>query len=80
MSESYLLTSTSKDKAIQELSKILDDNPNNYGVLSKLITFLRQAGQIDLSKKYIENAKKHAISLNDTGLAFCQGLFFKYKL
>ncbi len=41
LSESYLLTSTSKDKAIQELAKILEENPNNYGVLSKLITFLR---------------------------------------
>ncbi len=56
------------------------ENPNNYGVLSKLITFMRNSGDVNKAEKYIKKSKSLVMNVNDTGLAYCEGLFHKYKM
>lgn len=41
---------------------------------------MRNSGDVNQAEKYINKAKSTAMSLTDNGLAFCEGLFFKYKL
>ena len=80
LSECLLATTDNQASAEQSLSQILAENPNNYAVLSKLITFHRNAGDVDQAEKYIKRSKSMVMNVNDTGLSYCEGLFMKYKM
>jgi tetratricopeptide repeat protein 21B len=73
-----LLKSNQYDKAIEQFQKMLEEEPDKYGVLAKLIDFFRRSNQLDEAKKYIEKAQNRASNTNDAGLCYCRGLYHKY--
>ncbi|EGR31890.1 tetratricopeptide repeat protein [Ichthyophthirius multifiliis] len=74
-----LLQKNDYSQAIEQFKKILQDRPNNYGILSKLIDFFRRTFQIQQANAYIERAEKKATNKNDPGLCYCKALFYKYN-
>lgn len=74
-----LLKSNQYDKAIERFKSILDENPDKYAVLSKLIDFFRRSNQLTEAKSYIEAAQNKANNNNDAGLCYCRGLYHKYS-
>ncbi|KAL4503354.1 hypothetical protein ABPG72_000960 [Tetrahymena utriculariae] len=74
-----LLQKDEYSQAIEQFKKILQDRPNNYGILAKLIDFFRRSFQINEAKTYIERAEKKATNTNDPGLCYCRGLYHKYN-
>lgn len=73
-----LLKSNQYDKAMEQFQKMLEEEPDKYAVLAKLIDFFRRNNQLDEAKKYIENAQNRASNSNDAGLCFCRGLYHKF--
>ena len=57
---------------------MLDEEPDKYAVLAKLIDFFRRNNQLEEAKHYIEAAQNKASNMNDAGLCFCRGLYHKY--
>lgn len=58
---------------------MLENEPDKYPVLSKLIDFFRRNNQLPEAKHYIEAAQNKASNSNDAGLCFCRGLYHKYS-
>ena len=73
-----LLKSNQYDKAMEQFQTLLEEEPDKYSVLAKLIDFFRRNNQLDEAKKYIENAQNRASNSNDAGLCYCRGLYHKY--
>lgn len=63
---------------MEQFQKMLEEEPDKYAVLAKLIDFFRRNNQLDEAKKYIENAQNRASNSNDAGLCFCRGLYHKF--
>ena len=63
---------------MEQFQKMLEEEPDKYAVLAKLIDFFRRNNQLDEAKKYIENAQNRASNNNDAGLCFCRGLYHKF--
>jgi tetratricopeptide repeat protein 21B len=74
-----LLKSNQYEKAIERFRAILDENPDKYAVLSKLIDFYRRSNQLQEAKTAIEAAQNKASNTNDAGLCYCRGLYHKYS-
>lgn len=74
-----MLKSNQYDKAIESFRGILDENPDKYAVLSKLIDFFRRSNQLNEAKTYLEAAQNKANNSNEAGLCYCRGLYHKYS-
>ena len=74
-----LLKENQYDRAIERFRSILEENPDKYAVLSKLIDFFRRSNQLKEAKSYVEAAQNRASNTNDAGLCYCRGLYHKYS-
>ena len=43
-----------------------------------MIELFRRGGNVKESKKFIDRAEKKTPNLNDPGLCYCRGLYYKY--
>ena len=64
---------------MEQFQTMLEEEPDKYPVLAKLIDFFRRNNQLPEAKKYIENAQNRANNTNDAGLCYCRGLYHKYS-
>ena len=78
MFSEVLIQKDETDKALAQFDKILQEKPDNFGILSKLIEFLRRTGKLSEAKDFLDKAQKKAHNPNDPGLAFCKALHYKY--
>ena len=74
-----LLQNDESSKALTQFQKILEENPDNYSILAKLIEFFKRIGKLEDSKAYLEKCQSRAANTNDTGLCYCRGLYQKYS-
>lgn len=74
-----LLKNNQYDKAMEQFQKMLEEEPDKYPVLAKLIDFFRRNNQLEEAKKFIENAQFRASNSNDAGLCYCRGLYHKFS-
>jgi tetratricopeptide repeat protein 21B len=63
---------------MEQFQRMLEEEPDKYPVLAKLIDFFRRNNQLEEAKKYIENAQSRASNSNDAGLCYCRGLYHKF--
>ena len=73
-----LLQNDESSKALTQFQKILEENPDNYSILAKLIEFFKRIGKLEDAKPYLEKCQARAANNNDAGLCYCRGLFQKY--
>ena len=73
-----MLQKDEPSKAVVQFQKILEEKPTNYGILSKLIEFMRRAGQLTEAKAILDTSQQRASNPSEPGLCFCKGLYFKY--
>ena len=59
--------------------KLLENEPDNYNILAKLIELLRKAGKLTEAQAYIEKAETKTQRSKMAGLAFCKGLFNRWN-
>jgi len=64
---------------MEQFQRMLEEEPDNYPVLAKLIDFFRRNNELAQAKKYIENAQNRASNTNDAGLCYCRGLYHKFS-
>ncbi|CAN0392522.1 unnamed protein product, partial [Pylaiella littoralis] len=70
---------TDHAKAIQCYRAVLEQKPNNYKALQKLVGLLRRAGQLNEVSALLELAKAgDPRSSAHAGLRFCSGLYHRY--
>lgn len=74
-----LLQNDEENKALGQFQKILDEHPDNFSILSKLIEFFKKTGKLDDAKVYIEKSEARAPNKNDPGLCYCRGIYSKYN-
>lgn len=67
------------EAAIEQFRKILNDKPENFNILAKLIEFMRKAGFFNDVKPYLDQIQKRIPNANEPGLCYCRGLFHKYS-
>jgi tetratricopeptide repeat protein 21B len=77
MMSELLLQNNQVDQAIACYQQLLENKPDNYGILAKLIHLLYRAGKLSDTDKFLKSAEKHVGRHADAGLAFCKGLFLK---
>jgi tetratricopeptide repeat protein 21B len=67
------------DNAVAPLQQFLEQQPNNYHALEKMIVLLRRGGKLEVAPAYLKAAE-----VNDrratahAGLHFCHGLYARY--
>ena len=74
-----LLKSNQYDKAMEQFQRMLEEEPDKYPVLAKLIDFFRRNNELSEAKKYIESAQNRASNSNDAGLCYCRALYHKFS-
>ena len=73
-----LLQNDESSKALTQFQKILEENPDNYSILAKLIEFFKRIGKLEESKVFLDKCQGRAANTNDPGLCYCRGLYQKY--
>ncbi|KAG8443540.1 hypothetical protein GDO86_012083 [Hymenochirus boettgeri] len=67
-------------KSIELFHQIVEVNPDNFTVLSKLIDLLRRSGNLPKVPTYLEMAISHSSrSTLDPGFNYCKGLYCWYQ-
>ena len=67
------------DAATANFRKLLEQKPNNYLALSKLIKLLRSAGRLDDVPRFLKLAERsNSRALSHPGLNYCKGLHCRY--
>lgn len=74
-----LLQNDETAKAVSQFQKILEEHPENYSILAKLIEFFIRIGKLEDAKPYLDKSHSKAANTNDAGLCYCRGLFHKYS-
>jgi len=67
------------DQAFEQYLKFLEVNPDNYGILSKLIDLFRRSKQLVDAKPFIQRAEDCSTNKNIPGLCYCRALYYKYN-
>ena len=65
------------EAAIDQFKKILENKPENFAILAKLISFMGQAGFFKDIKPYLEQISKKIPNADEPGLCYCRGLYHK---
>lgn len=65
--------------AIFHFQQLLQNRPNNFRGLYKLLQLLRRAGKVQEAKPFLEAAEKYSPqSRHRAGYQFCKGMFYRY--
>ncbi|KAL9658433.1 hypothetical protein ABK040_005977 [Willaertia magna] len=68
------------DEAIDYFQNFLQQKPNNYNTLYKLITLLKRSGKLEEAEKFLDMAKKYSPKEQyDPGYHFCNGIYHLYR-
>lgn len=74
-----LLQNDESSKALSQFQKILEEHPDNYSILAKLIEFFKKTGKLEEAKSYLDKSQTRAANNNDPGLCYCRGIYQKYS-
>ncbi|XP_043931290.1 tetratricopeptide repeat protein 21B [Protopterus annectens] len=67
------------EQAIYHVQQLLENKPDNYPILSRLIDLLRRAGKLEDVFRFLEVTEKHSSRANlDPGFNYCKGLYLWY--
>lgn len=58
---------------------LLEQHPNNYVALARMVELLRRAGKLSAVAQYLKVAEEAADRSHAPGLHFCKGLFHRYS-
>lgn len=62
--------------AMNAFKQLLEQKPNHYSILHRLLELLRRAGRLGDAQRYLKLAAKSSPRAEyDAGLHYCQGLF-----
>ncbi|CAD8066862.1 unnamed protein product [Paramecium sonneborni] len=79
MLSELVLQQDDSEKSIQQFVQTLQEKPNSFGTLSKVIDWYRKQNRLDEIQVIIDNCAKATQNQNEPGLCFCRGLYYKYK-
>ena len=74
-----MLMKEQTEGAMKSYIKLLDNEPDNYNILAKLIELMRKAGKLQECQAFIEKAEKKTQRSKMAGLAFCKGLYNRWN-